>query len=225
MATTIEKPDLKSRAAAKSGQRSFRAKDLLDQVVIQGLAVSPDGESVVYVRRTVEDNKYARRLWRVPFKGGRPEQLTSAKINDTRPRFSPDGRTLLFISDRSGKPQVWVMPLQGGEPRQLTDLPNGAGGAEWSPDGKHIAFIADLRQEAALLEYPRLWSLPSRPGKDEPAQMATLAGAVFNVAWAPAQQVAILGTSEPQSPGWSNVNLYLIDGKTTNQLAAGRDLD
>src|SRR5260370_36526222 len=121
---------------ATTGQRLFRAKDLLNQVVIQGLAVSPDGESVVYVRRTVEDYKYARRLWRVPFEGGRPEQLTSAKSNDTRPRLSPDGRTLLFVSDRSGKPQVWLMPLQGGEPRQLADLPNRAGGAEWSPAGK-----------------------------------------------------------------------------------------
>src|SRR5260370_31779875 len=102
MATTIEKPDVKSRAAAKSGQRSFVAKDLLHQVVIQGLAVSPDGASVVYVRRTVEDNKDARRLWRVPFEGGPPEQLTSAKSNDTRPRFSPDGHTLRFISVRSG---------------------------------------------------------------------------------------------------------------------------
>src|SRR5258708_29575379 len=123
MATAIEKPDLKSRAAAKWGQRSFLAKDLVDQVVIQGLAVSPDGGSVVYVRRTVEDNKYARRLWRVPFVGGRPEQLTSAKSNDTRPRFSPDGRTLLFMSDRSVKPQGWLVPLQGGQARRLTDLP------------------------------------------------------------------------------------------------------
>ena len=300
MATTIEKPDLKSRAAAKSAPRPFRAKDLLDQVVIQGLAVSPDGESVVYVRRTAEDNKYARRIWRVPFKGGRPEQLTSAKSNDTRPRFSPDGHQLLFISDRSGKPQVWLMPLQGGEPRQLTDLPNGAGGAEWSPDGKrllllagsgekrflvgkpedpiarrirdytwkidgggyrdeftsvwivdveggkparltaptydvggacwsadgkHIAFIADLREEAALMDFSQLWSLPSKPGKDQPTQMAEVAGAVFNAAWAPAQQAAFLGTSEPMSPGWSNVNLYMTDGKDTNQLGAGRDLN
>src|SRR5258708_36709094 len=120
---------------ATTRQRLFQAKDLLDQVVIQGLAVSPDGESVVYVRRTVEDNKYARRLWRVPFKGGRPEQLTSAKSNDTRPRFSPDGRSLLFISDRSGKPQVWLMPLQGGEPRQLTHPPNGARPPPLAPNG------------------------------------------------------------------------------------------
>src|SRR5260370_7172308 len=95
---------------ATTGQRLFRAKDLLDQVVIQGLAVSPDGESVVYVRRTVEDNKYARRLWRVPFKGGRPEQLTSAKSNDTRPRFSPAPRTLLFASPPPANPQLLFLP-------------------------------------------------------------------------------------------------------------------
>src|SRR5260370_24875820 len=121
---------------ATTRQRLFQAKDLLDQVVIQGLAVSPDGESVVYVRRTVEDNKYARRLWRVPFKGGRPEQFTSAKSNDTRPRFSPDGRTLLFVSDRSGKPQLWLMPIQGGHPRPLTHLPNRAGAPGSAPHGK-----------------------------------------------------------------------------------------
>src|SRR5258708_9340171 len=105
---------------ATTRQRLFQAKDLLDQVVIQGLAVSPDGESVVYVRRTVEDNKYARRLWRVPFKGGRPQQLTSAKSNDTRPRFSPDGRPLLFISDPSRQPHVWRIPLRRGAPRHPT---------------------------------------------------------------------------------------------------------
>src|SRR5260370_13214925 len=151
MATTIDKRDLKSGPAAKSGQRSYLAKDLLNQVVIQGLAVSPDGASVVYVRRTVEDNKYARRLWRVAFKGGRPEQLTSAKSNDTRPRFSPDGRTLLFISDRSGKPQVWLMPLHGGEPRHLTDLPNRAGAAEWAPDGQRVLLLAGSGEKRFLV--------------------------------------------------------------------------
>lgn len=120
----------------------LQPKDLLKQVVISALAVAPDASSIVYVKRTVEDGKYARRLWRTTFKGGRPDQLTSAKANDTRPRFSPDGKALLFLSDRTEKNQVWVMPMTGGEPQKLTDLPNGVGAAEWSPDGQRLFLLA-----------------------------------------------------------------------------------
>src|SRR5579864_739627 len=117
---TLERTEERARQS-----EAFQPKDLLKQVVIPALAISPDGESIVYVKRTIENNKYARRLWRTTFKGGEPEQLTTADASDTRPRFSPDGRQLLFISDRSGKPQAWVMPTSGREPRQVTDLPSG----------------------------------------------------------------------------------------------------
>jgi acylaminoacyl-peptidase len=136
---TLERRDAKGQT---QDQHSFQPTDLLKQVVISTLAVAPDAGSLVYVRRTVENGKYARRLWRTTFDGGQPEQLTSAIASDTRPRFSPDGRSLLFISDRSGKPQAWVMPLAGGEPRQLTDLAGGAGAADWSPDGKRLLILA-----------------------------------------------------------------------------------
>jgi len=135
---TLERRDAEGQT---KGQMSFEPADVLKQVVISTVAVAPDGESLVYVRRTVENGKYARRLWRTTFDGGRPEQLTSAIASDTRPRFSPDGRSLLFISDRTGKPQAWAMPLTGGEPRQLTDLPGGAGAADWSPDGKRLLIL------------------------------------------------------------------------------------
>src|SRR5712692_10034449 len=135
---TIEK----KQPAASGEQIKFEPSDVLKQVVISTLAVAPDASSIVYVRRTVEDGKYARRLWRTTFEGGAPEQLTSAKASDTRPRFSPDGRSLVFISDRSGKPQAWVMSLTGGEPRQVTDLPSGVGAADWSPDGKQLLLLA-----------------------------------------------------------------------------------
>ena len=61
----------------------FEGKDVLKQVVIGALAVAPDASSIVYVRRTVEDGKYARRLWRTTFEGGAPDQLTSAKAKRT----------------------------------------------------------------------------------------------------------------------------------------------
>src|SRR5438046_9443906 len=110
---TLERADKVGVAAEK-----FEGKDVLKQVVIGALAVALDGSSIVYVRRTVEDGKYTRRLWRTTFEGGAPEQLTSAKANDGRPRFSPDGRRQVFISVRSGRPPAWVMHLAGGAPRR-----------------------------------------------------------------------------------------------------------
>jgi acylaminoacyl-peptidase len=144
---TIQKTD--SPRAAE--QRKFEPKDVLNQVLISTLAVAPDASSIVYVQRTVEDGKYARRLWRTTFEGGRPEQLTSAKASDTRPRFSPGGGELLFISDRTGKPQAWVMSLSGGEPRQVTDMPNGVGAADWSPDGKQLLLLAGSGEKRFLV--------------------------------------------------------------------------
>src|SRR5438093_1282459 len=132
----------------------FEPRDVLKQVVIAALAVAPDGESIVYVKRTVEDGKYARRLWRTTFDGGRPEQLTSAKASDQRPRFSPDGRRLVFISDRSGKPQAWVINLSGGEPRQVTDLPGGVGAADWSPDGSRLLLLGGSGEKRFLVGDP-----------------------------------------------------------------------
>ena len=132
----------------------FEGKDVLKQVVIGALAVAPDASSIVYVRRTVEDGKYARRLWRTTFEGGAPDQLTSAKANDGRPRFSPDGRRLVFISDRSGKPQAWVINLSGGEPTQVTDLAGGVGQAEWSPDGTKLLLVGGSGEKRFVVGNP-----------------------------------------------------------------------
>ena len=132
----------------------FQGKDVLKQVVIGSLAVAPDGSSIVYMRRTVEDGKYARRLWRTNFDGAAPEQLTSAKANDGRPRFSPDGRRLVFISDRSGKPQAWVINLAGGEPRQITDLDGGVGQADWSPDGSKLLLVGGSGEKRFIVGKP-----------------------------------------------------------------------
>ena len=292
---TIERTE---PVSAPAHRETFQPKDVLKQVVISSLAVAPDASSIVYVRRTVEDGKYARRLWRTTFQGGHSDQLTSAKANDTRPRFSPDGRNLLFLSDRTGKPQAWVMSMTGGEPRQVTDMPSGVGAADWSPDGtrlvllsssgekrfivgsaddptarrirdytwrfdgvgirdeftsawiadvdggkptritapaynvdaavwspdgKHIAFLADLGENAGLEELTAVWMISTAEG--DPKKVASLGGSVFNLAWAPAKQIAFLGVSNPQLAGWSDVELHIADGGKAKRLAADRGLN
>src|SRR5438128_10208959 len=119
---------------------AFRARDLLRQVQMQELAVAPDGESVIYTRRTIEGGEYRKRLWRVPWRGGRPEQLTQGEL-DAEPRFSPDGSTLLFLSRRSDETRPWLLPLAGGEPKELAAPAGSVARAEWSPDGKHLLLL------------------------------------------------------------------------------------
>lgn len=208
------------KATAK--RQAFKPEDVLEQVVISTLAVSPDGESVVYVKRTVEDGKYARRLWRTTFdRTARPEQLTGAKASDTRPRFSPDGKRIVFISDRSGKPQAYVMSTTGGEPAQVTDLAGGVGAAEWSPDGSKLALIAgsgvkrfivgkdDDPTARRILDYT--WRLDGAGVRDEhsslwiadvdgpkPIRITDSDYSVDGIAWSPdGQQVAFIADRSP----------------------------
>ena len=119
--------------------------------MVQHLALAPDGSSIVYSRRTIEGNRYRTRLWRVGYERGRAEQLTSAAASDSRPRFSPDGRRLLFLSDRSGTTQPWVLPLGGGEPQQAAALEGDVGAAEWADDGRRIALIAPSGEQRFLV--------------------------------------------------------------------------
>jgi len=92
--------------------------------------VSPDGRWVAYVQGDVnlEGNKTIRHIWLVPTEGGESRQLTRGEGSDTRPRWSPDGKSLAFMSTRGGKSQVWVIPVAGGEARQVTSLSTEADG-------------------------------------------------------------------------------------------------
>ena len=100
--------------------------------------ISPDGRSVAYVVTTVDlaKNSSAATIWLAPTEGGAPRQLTDGPKNDRHPRFSPDGKQILFESNRSGDRQLWVIDLAGGEARQLTTIATEARAGIWSPDGK-----------------------------------------------------------------------------------------
>ena len=132
-----------------SSQRSITPEDLYDLQVIADCQISPDGQHVVYAVQRVDretEDKYAN-LWIVPAEGGQPRQFTYGDQVDSRPRWSPDGSQIAFLSNRvdkahrSGKkqPQVYVIPFGGGEARPLTDLQGEYGAFEWSPDGRQLA--------------------------------------------------------------------------------------
>jgi len=77
-------------------------------------------------------------------------RLTHAPGYDAECSFSPDGRHILFVSDRDGDPDIYVMNADGSDVRQLTDAPGYDGGPFYSPDGAWIAYRTDRVEKDAL---------------------------------------------------------------------------
>ena len=134
----------------KSEKRNFDLLDDLRYARIGTSRISPHGKSVVCeVRRNdLDKNISFSELWLIDLISGKTRQLTSDRVMNTSPSWSPDGTRIAFLSDRSGTQQVYLLPIAGGEAMQFTDLKQGAASQpEWSPDGKLIAFTAAVNRE------------------------------------------------------------------------------
>jgi len=133
------------RTMSPPKKRSITPEDLYEISLILDSQISPDGSQIVYcVQRAVKkkEKKYSN-LWMIPAAGGSPSQFTSGDQSDTRPRWSPDGTQIAFLSNRidEKQAQLFIIPVSGGEARKLTDLKGTFEDFTWSSDGKKIAFV------------------------------------------------------------------------------------
>jgi dipeptidyl aminopeptidase/acylaminoacyl peptidase len=135
-----------ARAADPRSKRPLSIADFYLTASVGAPVIAPDGKSIVFsVRHTELDQEKAwTELWLVHSDGSGLRQLTASGNNDSEPSFSPDGKTLLFVSTRKGGSQLWTLALGGGEPRQLTKFAPGLAGPVWSPDGRWIACASEL---------------------------------------------------------------------------------
>jgi len=122
--------------------------DLISMHRVAEAEISPDGKWVAYSVATpdMDANRNVTNLWMAPVAGGDALQLTRSG-KDSSPKWSPDGKTIAFLSARSGDSQVYVLSMEGGEAHPLTKLSTGADIVKWSPDGKTVLFTSSVFPE------------------------------------------------------------------------------
>lgn len=125
-------------------KRPLQLEDLFNMQRVSDPQLSPDGKTVAYVVGVVDKaaNRTNTDIWLVPVAGGAATQLTNSPKADRHPRWSPDGKSILFESNREGSLQLYVITVATGETRKLTSLYTEANGGIWSADGKQIAFYS-----------------------------------------------------------------------------------
>src|SRR3989449_2457195 len=131
-------------------KRPFTFEDMMKLKRVGAPVPSPDGKWVVLdcVHIDLEANTRISHLWIVPAGGGESRRLNPTPNHEERPRFSADGKRLIWTSKATDPTQIWMCDFDSGsgvlvgKPHQVTSISTGADGGIWSPDGKNIVFVS-----------------------------------------------------------------------------------
>ena len=152
----------------------FDGIDVFDLEWVSDPQVSPDGNSVVYVRRSndIMSDRTRSQLWRIDADGKNHRPLLSRTENAVSPRWSPDGKQLAFLSSSTGSSQIHLRWMDTGDVTVVTNLQSTPSSLSWSPDGKWLAFTMSVKAPAETIVKAR----PKPKGAkwaDEPITVST----------------------------------------------------
>ena len=185
---------------------AFTGSDLFGLAIAADPQISPDGRTIVYVRRQgdVMSDRMVSSLWLIDVASGRQTPLAPAGAS---PRWSPDGTRVAFITGEGDRAQLFVRWVASGAVARVTDLPGDTSALAWSPDGRRLALVATVAGEGM--------QLGKAPPKPEGAK------------WAEPLQVIDRVTYRNDGPGYvkpgyDHVFVVSADGGGARQLTFGR---
>ncbi len=224
IAIALVTPTLSIQGAVLTPEQAIKSRS------ISGLTFSPDGSRLACV--VSEPPKGAApesHVWIFDVRRGEFRQFTFSAKSDSAPRWSPDGQTLAFLSNRDERNQIYLLRMEGGEAAALTSGKTAAGAFRWSPDGTQIAFLAtepkpeaeekkekdkdDAKVADRDQDLPRLWVVDIASKK---ARQVTHAGwRIGQFEWISADHVLAVATNQPKAELWTNAifNISIGDGK------------
>lgn len=193
----------------QGGVSLFEAKDIFDLEVATDPQVSPDGNSVVYVRRSndIMTDSTRSSLWSVSVKEGDHRPLMSSTKNAYSPRWSPSGDRLAYLSNKEGSTQLYVRWMDTGQTALITNIPSSPSSLTWAPDGNNIAFTMSVKVE----ERPFKVTMPAKP---EGAQWSE----AFQYITKARYQADGRGVLEP---AYTHIFMVPAQGGTARQLSSG----
>ena len=187
---------------------NFSSMDVFSMEWVDDPQISPDGSKVVYVRRGMDimTDKRQSRLWMVNADGTEHSKLTSQDVQESSPRWSPDGSKILFSASTDEGTEIFVYWLKTAKVAKLTSLDSSPKGMVWSPDGKQIAFSMFVEGTELALVQPH-----QRPK---------------GAKWAASPRVTSRLKHEADGsgymkPGYSHIFVIPADGGVAKQVTTG----
>ena len=137
-------------------QPAFSSMDVFDLQWASDAQVSPDGETIVYVRRKMDimTDRRTGNLWIIHTDGSGHRKLTTRDQAESGPVWSPDGSRIAFTSGTDEGSEIFVYWVESGSLARISQLEGSPRGLSWSPDGSHLAFSMFVGESHEYLVKP-----------------------------------------------------------------------